>query len=223
MHIGCHRYKGPEDLPAEIPVFPLCGALLLPRGHMPLNIFEPRYVAMVDHILRCEHRLIAMVQPVGECRKGDVAELHRVACIGRLTQWSDTADGRYQINLCGVTRCELGEETTNGTLFRTFKVNTARFAEDFLPRRGETEVDRLALISALKHYLDIHGLEANWDGVGAACNEVLVNALSMMSPFGPEEKQLLLEAPDLKTRADTIIALAERDVARCQGHKGSLQ
>ncbi len=223
MPIGLRRYFRPDDLPAEIPVFPLSGALLLPRGQLPLNIFEPRYLAMVDAALASEHRLIGVIQPLGDTGRRPVPPLHHIGCVGRLIQWSEVDDGRYLITLTGVARFHIGAETTSATPFRTFAIDASSFAADFSARHGEDQVDRPALIAALKAYLELHELEANWEGIEAACNEVLVNAMAMMSPFGPAEKQLLLEAIDLKTRADTMIAIAERELVRHRGEQTTLQ
>jgi uncharacterized protein len=209
---GNRIYTGPDDLPGEIPVFPLTGALLLPRGQLPLNIFEPRYTAMIDAAL-AGGRVIGMVQPRfdGGARgeDGDGTSLCKVGCAGRLTSFSETGDGRYLVTLTGIARFRITEEVATGTPFRIARVRFDDFASDFVPRAGEQEVDRSGLIRAFRGYLDANNLEADWDSIGRASTESLVNALSMMSPFGAPEKQALLEAPDLRTRADTLVAIAE--------------
>src|SRR5882672_10811938 len=209
------EYRGPIDLPGVIPVFPLEGALLLPRGQMPLNIFEPRYLAMIDDSLRDGHRLIGMIQPdPAHSGPANKPPLYKTGCVGRITQLAESGDGRYLLELTGVSRFRVEEELTALTAYRQCRVTYAPFADDFVPRKGETEVDRKALLHALGHFLKANDLKADWDGIEKAPNEALVNALSMMSPFGPGEKQALLEAPDLKTRAEILIAITEIDLAK---------
>jgi len=209
------QYRGPIDLPEIIPVFPLPGALLLPRGQMPLNIFEPRYLAMIDDALRDGHRLIGMIQPdPGQAANADKPKLFRVGCAGRITQLAESGDGRYLIELTGVSRFQVVEELDVATLYRQCRVTFAPFADDFVPRRGEDAVDRSALLTALNAFLKANNLKADWDGIEKAPNEALVNALSMMSPYGSAEKQALLEAPDLKTRAEILVAITEIDLAK---------
>jgi Lon protease-like protein len=221
--IGNATYRGPGDLPPTIPVFPLTGALLLPRGQLPLNIFEPRYVAMVDAALAGD-RVIGMVQPRldGGVLSGRDPALCAVGCAGRLTSFSETGDGRYLISLTGIARFRLVEEVRTGTPYRMARIDASDFADDFVARAGEDAVDRAGLIKAFRVYLDANNLEADWDSVSRASTETLVNALSMMSPFGPPEKQALLEAPDLKTRAATLVAIAEI-AARSGGDETPLQ
>jgi Lon protease-like protein len=208
-------YRGPGDLPAVIPVFPLAGALLLPRGQMPLNIFEPRYLAMVDDVLAERHRLIGMIQP-DAAHPGPEARpnLYRVGCVGRITQVAETGDGRYLLELTGIARFRIEEELGVITAYRQCRVSFAPFADDFIARRGEEEVDRQALLAALSAFLKANKLKADWDGIENAPNEALVNALAMMSPYGAAEKQALLEAPDLKTRAEILVAVTEIEIAK---------
>jgi Lon protease-like protein len=209
------QYRGPIELPGTIPVFPLPGALLLPRGQMPLNIFEPRYLAMIDDALRDSHRLIGMIQPdIAHPGPEQKPNLYRVGCVGRITQLAESGDGRYLIQLTGVARFRLVEELTVATAYRQCRVDYAAFADDFVARRGEEEVDREALLQALRTFLEANDLKADWDGIENAPNEALVNALSMMSPYGPAEKQALLEAPDLRTRAEMLVAVTEIELAK---------
>jgi Lon protease-like protein len=209
------QYRGPVDLPEIIPVFPLPGALLLPRGQMPLNIFEPRYLAMVDDALRDGHRLIGMIQPdPAQDGRGDKPKLYNVGCVGRITQLAETGDGRYLIELTGVARFDLVEELSVATAYRQCRVTFARYANDFVARKGEDGVDRDALLRALREFLKANKLQADWEGIEKAPNEALVNALSMMSPYGTAEKQALLEAPDLKTRAEILVAITEIELAK---------
>ncbi|MCC6887088.1 MAG: LON peptidase substrate-binding domain-containing protein [Hyphomicrobiales bacterium] len=208
-------YHGPGDLPDVIPVFPLSGALLLPRGQLPLNIFEPRYLAMIDDALRSGHRLIGMIQP-DPARPGTETApgLYRVGCIGRLTQIAETGDGRYLIQLTGIARYRIEDELGVTTPYRQCRVTYAPFADDFVARKGEDQVDRDSLLKALRDFLDANNLKADWEGIENAPNEALVNALAMMSPFDAAEKQALLEASDLKTRAALLVAVTEIELAK---------
>ncbi len=208
-------YRGSADLPEVIPVFPLPGALLLPRGQMPLNIFEPRYLAMVDDSLRDGHRLIGMIQP-DPTHPGpeDKPTLFKVGCVGRITQIAETGDGRYLLQLTGVARFRVEEELNVATSYRQCRVGYASFADDFVARKGEEAVDRKALLEALSAFLKANNLKTDWEGIESAPNEALVNALAMMSPYGSAEKQALLEAPNLKTRAEMLVAVTEIELAK---------
>jgi uncharacterized protein len=208
-------YGGPGDLADVIPVFPLPGALLLPRGQMPLNIFEPRYLAMIDDALRSGLRLIGMIQPdSAHPGSADKPNLFKVGCVGRITQIAETGDGRYLLQLTGVARFRLDEELAVTTPYRQCRVTYVPFADDFVARKGEDEVDRPSLLRALTDFLKANNLKADWEGIENAPNEALVNALAMMSPYGTAEKQALLEAPDLKTRAEILVAVTEIELAK---------
>jgi Lon protease-like protein len=208
-------YRSPADLAHVIPVFPLPGALLLPRGQMPLNIFEPRYLAMIDDALRDGHRLIGMIQPdVMHPGDPDKPNLFRIGCVGRITQLAETGDGRYLIQLTGISRFRIAHERTVQTLYRQCEVDYSPFIDDFTARKGEDAVDRQRLLTALSAFLKAKRLAADWEGIENAPNEALVNALAMMSPYGVAEKQALLEAPDLKTRAEILVAVTEMDLAK---------
>jgi Lon protease-like protein len=208
-------YRGSADLPQTIPVFPLPGALLLPRGQMPLNIFEPRYLAMVDDSLRDGHRLIGMIQPdpthPGPEHKPN---LFKVGCVGRIIQFAETGDGRYLIQLTGIARFRIEEELRVATDYRQCRASYVPFADDFIARKGEELVDRKKLLEALSAFLKANNLKTDWQGIESAPNEALVNALAMMSPYGAAEKQALLEAPDLKSRAEILIAVTEIELAK---------
>jgi Lon protease-like protein len=209
------EYRGPADLPEVIPVFPLPGALLLPRGQMPLNIFEPRYLEMIDDALRDGHRLIGMIQPDATHSRGEAApSLFRVGCVGRITQFAETGDGRYILELTGIARFKVADELSVKTPYRQCRVDFFPFIDDFTARKGENDVDREAVLAALTRFLKANQLKVDWDGINSAPNEALVNALAMMSPYGTAEKQALLEAPDLKTRAEILIAVTEMDLAK---------
>jgi hypothetical protein len=209
-------FKGPEDLPDVIPVFPLPGALLLPRGQMPLNIFEPRYLAMTEDALRSEDRLIGMIQPDAAHPGPDKNKpnLFRVGCVGRMTQFAESGDGRYLIQLTGVARYRIEQELDVTTPYRQCRVSYYPFIDDFTARKGEDEVDREALLRALTAFLKANNLKADWEGIESAPNEALVNALAMMSPYDAAEKQAMLEAPDLKTRAEILVAVTEIELAK---------
>ena len=216
-------YKGPADCPAVIPVFPLSGALLLPRGQMPLNIFEPRYLAMVDDAMRTD-RIIGMIQPDPESA-GAAAnpKLYRVGCAGRVTQYAETGDGRYLISLTGISRFRVESEIASVGPYRRCHVSYDAFAVDFEPRAGEEHVDREGVLKALRDFVESNDLKVDWAGIDEAPDEALVNALCMMSPFGVREKQAMLEAPDLKTRAEILIAVTQMELIRGSGPESPMQ
>jgi hypothetical protein len=218
-------YKGPDDLPSVIAVFPLPGALLLPRGQMPLNIFEPRYLAMIDDAFRSGARIIGMIQPdpAHPGRDENKPNLFGIGCVGRISQLAESGDGRYLIQLTGVARFRVEEELALGTPYRQCRVTYQPFVDDFTARKGEDEVDRKAVLRALADFLKANNLKADWGGIENAPNEALVNALAMMSPYGPAEKQALLEAPDLKTRAEILIAVTEIELAKGKTGETTLQ
>ncbi len=210
-------YRGPAELPQIIPVFPLPGALLLPRGQMPLNIFEPRYLAMIDDAMTDRHRLIGMIQPdTAHPGPEEKPNLYKIGCAGRITQLAETGDGRYLIELTGVARFRITDEPSVLTPYRQCRVDFYDFADDFVARKGEEAVDREALLKALAGFLKANKLNADWEGIEKAPNEALVNALAMMSPYGSAEKQAMLEAPDLKRRAEILVALTEIELAKSE-------
>jgi Lon protease-like protein len=182
---------------------------------MPLNIFEPRYLAMVDDALRDGHRLIGMIQPdISHSKDEAKPQLFSVGCVGRITQLAESGDGRYILELTGVSRFKVVEEVAGLTAYRQCKVDFFPYADDFVARKGEDDVDRAALLDVLTDFLEANNLKVDWEGIESAPNEALVNALAMMSPYGPAEKQAMLEAPDLKTRAEILIAVTEMDLAK---------
>jgi Lon protease-like protein len=213
VQAGNAHYRLAKDLPSTIPIFPLEGALLLPGGRMPLNIFEPRYLQMVDEAV-AGSRLIGVIQPRldGGLRDDGEPELCNVGCAGRIIAFSETGDGRYLISLQGVFRFRIAHELTVKTPFRQAKPSP--FLADLDDDPAANEIDRPALLKAFRAYLQANDLEADWESVSRAENAMLVNALSMMAPYGPAEKQALLEAADLKTRAETLIAITEMALAR---------
>lgn len=217
-------YSGPEQMPAVIPVFPLPGALLLPRGQLPLNIFEPRYLAMLDDAIR-GHRLIGMIQPQQDAmRQGARPALYNVGCAGRVTQFAETGDGRCIITLTGVARFRVASEMPVATPYRQCQVDFTPFAADFDASPSEPDaVDRPELISTLKDFVRANRLNIDWREVDSAPTEALVNALSMMCPFGAREKQALLEAATLQARAEALIAIARMDMQACGDDETPLQ
>jgi Lon protease-like protein len=195
------------DLPDAIPVFPLPGALLLPRGRLPLNIFEPRYLAMLDDALKSDHRLIGMVQPYDS--RAQPPRLHAIGCAGRVTSLSETEDGRYLIVLSGISRFRIREEIEGFTPYRRVRIEWSDFAGD-LDKPGEVgDFDKEDFLALLRRYFETQNLSSDWDSMREAEPEMLVNSLSMMCPFAVEEKQALLEAPRLADRADTLRALLQ--------------
>jgi Lon protease-like protein len=217
-------YRSPKDIPDVIPVFPLPRALLLPRAELPLNIFEPRYLQMIEDAMQ-GHRVIGMIQP-NEPHEGveKVPPLYPVGCAGRLTSFAETGDGRYQVVLTGIVRFRVIEELTVATPYRQCKADYREYAEDLVQGLGEDEVDRESLLKTLANYLAANSIDADWSGITQAPTEALVNGLSLMSPFGVREKQALLEAADLRTRAELLVAATEIALAAGDGEEiGTLQ
>ena len=216
------RYRQPSDVPLLIPVFPLRGAILLPRATMPLNVFEPRYLVMIDDCLRGD-RLVGIIQPKGDVESppGKSVDLKSVGCVGRITSYQETDDNRLMIALTGISRFRVTGEPASDAPYRSCRVSTESFRPDFVKGDGEENVDRGTLLRVLKTYLDVNALKADWQSIHRAGNELLVNTLSVISPYGPEEKQALLEAPDLKSRTEVLIALAEMELASREGGAGS--
>lgn len=213
------------DLPKTLKMFPLRGVIMLPRSSLPLNVFEPRYLSLVDDVLAGE-RLIGFSQPVTtedgpESPEGSDNPLRTVGGAGRLTAFQETDDGHNLITLTGIARFTItGEEQTDQP-YRICNVDWSPYEKDLEQGFGEDEVDRERLLSVLKEYLTVNDLSADWEGINNSSNELLVNTLSMISPYGPEEKQALLEAGDLKTRAEVLVALAEMEIAGNDGGSGS--
>jgi Lon protease-like protein len=220
MRAGNARYLTERDFPETVPLFPLAGALLLPGGRLPLNIFEPRYLEMFDAAIGGD-RLVGMVQPRlnGELRSDGEPELCAIGGLGRITSFSEAGDGRYLISLQGICRFRIQSEITSRSPYR--QAHILPFLGDLDMEEGAAEVDRTGLLRVFRAYLDANGLDADWDSVARAENATLVNALSMMAPYGPAEKQALLEAPDLKTRAETLIAITEMELAGGDGDGGA--
>jgi uncharacterized protein len=215
-------------MPEVLPLFPLRGAILLPRASLTLNVFERRYLALVDHALAGE-RLIGVVQPApeagnAESPSGKDFPVRRVGCAGRISSFTESEDGHVVITLAGIARFALRGDVGGDTPFRMCQADFAPYAADFIGGHGEEDVDRPRLIATLRTYLIANNLNADWDRINNASNERLVNTLSILSPYGPEEKQALLEAADLRARAEALVALAEMELAtRDDGSGTSLQ
>ena len=206
-------YTSGSELPASVPVFPVAGALLLPRRPIQLTVFEPRYLSMLDDALAGE-RLIGMIQPkAGDDAQGAAPELCEIGCLGRIVQYAEIGDGRCFLSLAGVTRFRVAQEMTTLTPYRIVRADYAPFAADFVEGAGEKDVDRDALLKALRDFAKANDLKIDWDDIDKASNETLVNSLAIMSPYGPREKQAMLEAADLKARADILVAIAQFDLA----------
>ena len=210
----------PNDAPSVIPVFPLPGALLLPRGRMPLNIFEPRYLVMIDDAMKTEHRLIGMIQPTGE-REDKRRKLFDVGCAGRITTLSETDDGRYLIGLSGVSRFRVVQEVEGFAPYRQAQVEWDEFVLDTkTPCQDGDDFDREAFLAIVERYFRAKSLDTDWDAFGKASEETIVNALCMICPFTEQEKQALLEAEDLSERRKALDILLTIDAAGEEGSGG---
>lgn len=196
------------DLPDTIPVFPLPGALLLPRSRLPLHIFEPRYLAMFEDCLKTKHRLIGMIQPREVPGTGE-KRLNAIGCAGRVTGFSETEDGRYMITLSGVSRFRVKEEVSGFAPYRRCAVEWQDFHRDLGASEDDPGFRREDFLVSLGRYFQAMDLSTDWSGLKEADTELLINSLSMLCPFTPEDKQALLEAPSLTTRRETLMTLIE--------------
>jgi uncharacterized protein len=197
-----------SDLPDTIPIFPLPGALLLPRARLPLHIFEPRYLAMIEDVMKTPGRLFGMIQPYDA--PGTAGKLHSIGCAGRLTAFSETEDGRYMITLSGKSRFRVTKEVEGGfTPYRRCDVSWQGFERDLGPAEKDTGFDRKVFMDQLNRFFADQGLSTDWDSLREAEDELLINSLSMLCPFEPEDRQALLEAPSLSTRRETLVTLIE--------------
>ncbi|SEW45735.1 hypothetical protein SAMN04488515_3377 [Cognatiyoonia koreensis] len=196
-----------SELPDTIPVFPLPGALLLPRARLPLHLFEPRYLAMCDDMLKTSTRLVGMVQPYDAPDKD--GKLHTIGCAGKLTAFSETEDGRYMVTLSGISRFRIVEEVEGFTPYRRCKVDWSGFDRDLGPAEKDDTFNRDEFMQTLGRFFDDQGLRTDWESLGDAEDELLINSLSMLCPFEPEDRQALLEAPSLTTRRETLVTLIE--------------
>ncbi len=210
------------DLPESIPVFPLPGALLLPRARLPLNIFEPRYLAMLDDTLKLSHRLIGMIQPIAMPEGRSSGRLHQIGCAGRVTSFQETEDGRYLVTLSGVSRFRLIESQEGFTPYLRAAVDWTSFERDLGRMETDPEFDRTAFLGVLARFFETAQLNSDWASLKEAEVELLVNSLSILCPFDPEERQALLEAPTLMTRRETLVTLMEFAL-RGGGDEGAIQ
>jgi uncharacterized protein len=218
------RPASPRDVPPIVPVFPLTGALLLPFAHRPLNVFEPRYIEMVDQAL-AGNRLIGLIQPQDTSEESPRGRgpLQSIGCLGRLTHWEETEQGRYFIILEGVTRFEVVSELTVMTPYRQCQIACVRFALDFDRLYGEEKVDRERFLKMMRDYAEFGNFDLNWEEINNTGTADLVNFCCMVSPYGAAEKQVLLEADTLEQRAETLIALAEFEMAKGDDGRAPLQ
>ena len=210
------------DLPDTIPVFPLSGALLLPRARLPLHIFEPRYLQMVDDALKTDQRLIGMVQP-NEVPGRELKGLQKIGCVGRITQFSETEDNRYLITLTGISRFRVQTEVPGFTPYRRAEITWTGFERDLGGSETDAGFDRTRFLGLLGKFFDARGLSTDWDTLKDADDELLLNSLSMMLEFAPEDKQALLEAPSLSTRRETLVTLIEFALRSGSDGEGTLQ
>ena len=204
-----------DQLPEIVPIFPLTGVLLLPRGKLPLNVFEPRYLAMTEDALS-GNRMIGIIQPSDPLSRASVPPVYPIGCAGRITSFSETDDGRYLITLTGVCRFETVRELPIVRGYRRVDVSWERFAAD-LEEPGPTLFDRARLVEGLRTYFKIQGISANWDAIESTPDERLVTSLAMICPFEPSEKQALLECGSLSERASMMIAIIEMSVLDKRG------
>jgi uncharacterized protein len=199
------------DLPETIPIFPLPGALLLPRARLPLHIFEPRYLQMVEDCMKTPERLIGMIQPreVPASHASATPKLHSIGCAGRLTGFSETEDGRYMLTLSGVSRFRLRSEVAGFAPYRRARVDWHGFDRDQGGTEHDNSFDRAGFLDLLQRFFASLDLSTDWDSLSEADEELLINSFSMLCPFSPEDKQALLEAPTLITRRETMVTLIE--------------
>jgi len=209
-----HPRFGP--LPAILPIFPLAGVLLLPRGNLPLNIFEKRYLAMTEDALKTDHRMIGMIQPTGADDADSLVssgrpgpQVYPLGCAGRIVSFQEQRDGRYLVTLAGVCRFTVAEELDTARGYRRVRPNFSLFGEDMQEEYEAGQFDRERLITALGHYFTIHKIDPNWKAIESMGDRMLVTSLAMGCPFNPSEKQALLEAADLPERADVLTTLLE--------------
>jgi Lon protease-like protein len=204
-----------DQLPEIVPIFPLTGVLLLPRGKLPLNVFEPRYLAMTEDALS-GNRMIGIIQPSDPLSRASVPPIYPIGCAGRITSFSETDDGRYLITLTGVCRFETARELPIVRGYRRVDVSWERFAAD-LEEPGPALFDRARLVEGLRTYFRIQGISANWDAIESTPDERLVTSLAMICPFEPSEKQALLECGSLSERASMMVAIIEMSVLDKRG------
>jgi len=205
-----------DELPGSIPVFPLGSVLLLPHGQLPLNIFEPRYIQMIDDAL-ASHKMIGMIQPKDDA---DKPALSALGCAGKIIDYSETADGRYHITLSGISRFRVAEEISATTLYRQIRAQWDDFSGDVVSQ-GCLDLDRDKLSAMLKDYFAMEGLSCDWSRIDQSSDQKLITALSMICPFDSKEKQALLEACDCHKRADLFLQMLEMNLKCKTASEGS--
>jgi Lon protease-like protein len=213
-------YTSIHDLPVTLPLFPLDGVILFPRSQLPLNIFEARYLQMVDDVIRGD-RLIGLIQPQKEWNRSSVT-LNEVGAVGRITHLSETGDGRYSVVLTGISRFRTVSETLSQRLYREFRVDYTEFGSDLM-RISDPRFDRRELLQALLSFAKSNKMKLDWESIQSATDESLVNALSMMSPLSPSAKQRLLEAKTLSERSAILIAMVEIELIKSAAGLSALQ
>ena len=226
MKAGNINYQVKTDLPSQAPVFPLSRALLLPGGQLPLNIFEPRYLEMFDDAIRGD-RVIAMIQPLGEPTPQEeiVAtdpQLYDIGCLGRITAYQESGDGSLLVNLSGICRFKIAGRVQSEKSYTIHEIDC--YDDDLVEKDENATIDRDRLLKTFRDYLEANQMDADWQSVEETETDQLVNALCMMSPYGPAEKQAMLEADNIAHRAEKLIAITEFELAKIEGSEGgSLQ
>ncbi len=212
----------PGDLPQVLPLFPLSGALLLPHAQLPLRIFEPRYVAMLEDVLKSPARLIGMIQPLSTPGNSPDGALHRIGCAGRVVSFNEAENGSYRVTLRGVSRFRLHAQVAGATPYLRGDVDWSGFTGDIDEALPDDSFDRESFLAMLERYLSINSLSSDMDTLRDAEEELLVNSLAILNPFEAEDKQALLEAPTLAKRRETLMMLMEFALNDKNG-KGRLQ
>ena len=212
-----------KTLPKCIPLFPLSSALLLPHSRLPLNVFEPRYLSMLDDTMKSDHRLIGMIQPLAPDHISGANRVHQIGCAGRLTSFSETIDGRYMITLTGISRFRVTNLIDGFLSYQTADVNWSSFSDDLISPSDDLSFDREKFLIVVEKYFKTMALSTDWDSLKDADDMLLINSLSMLCPFEPEEKQALLEAPSLLTRRETLLTLMEFALREESGTMGKVQ
>lgn len=209
------------DLPNRLPIFPLAGALLLPRGALPLNIFETRYRDMIDDALRGD-RVIGMVQPVDPEANDAEPKVYDIGCAGRLTAFQEVEDGRYIITLTGIRRFRIMDELDRMTGYRQASVDYTEFMDDFEPETADN-ADRDEFLKVIRQYVDLQDFQVDWDMIENTDTETLIHAGATLAPWAPSEKQALLEAPSVGDRYDVLMTLYRMAIAHATGAGMQLQ
>ncbi len=209
----------PTELPETIPVFPLTGVLLLPRARLPLNVFEPRYVALIEDAIAAPGRLIGLIQPNGVERQGGPPSIYPVGCAGRIVSFSESDDARYRylVTLAGVSRFTVAEEIEGARGYRRVRADWLAWRGDLAAPEDATGLARDKLLAALKSYFAVNDISADWDAIGETPDDRLITTLAMVCPFSASEKQALLEARDTGARAAAVMALMAMAAARGGG------